>query len=83
LVLKPDPAISSRISSVHYEHFNNVDSLESHLLACKEEIQCVVADPIFKDQKVIPFGESQSPELWDYADGVDTMEFLINLSKGN
>ncbi len=27
----------------------------------------------------IPFGRAQKPELWDYADGVDTMEFSIKL----
>jgi hypothetical protein len=25
----------------------------------------------------IPFGGSQSPALWDYADGVDTLAFLL------
>jgi hypothetical protein len=24
----------------------------------------------------IPFGTAQQPELWDYADGVDTINFL-------
>lgn len=23
----------------------------------------------------IPFGKAQMPELWDYADGIDTMKF--------
>jgi hypothetical protein len=27
----------------------------------------------------IPFGQAQMPQLWDYADGVDTMEFLVFL----
>jgi hypothetical protein len=25
----------------------------------------------------IPFGKAQSPHLWDYADGIDTIEFLL------
>ena len=27
----------------------------------------------------ISFGHTQKPQLWDYADNVDTLEFLINL----
>jgi len=27
----------------------------------------------------IPFGKTQQPELWDYADNVDTLQFLIKL----
>jgi len=81
LILKPDQNISSRIAAVNYEYFNDLDKLEEHLHSCKNEIQCVISNPVFKDLKVIPFGESQSPELWDYADGVDTMEFLLRLSR--
>ena len=38
-----------------------------------DEIQCIVS------HKDIPFGQSQSPGLSDYADGVDTMKFLENI----
>jgi len=27
----------------------------------------------------IPFGKTQQPELWDYADNVDTLEFLLSI----
>jgi hypothetical protein len=39
----------------------------------KQEIQCVVG------KGYIPFGNSQSPVITDFADGVNTMEFLVNL----
>jgi hypothetical protein len=38
-----------------------------------ENIQCVVG----KDY--LEFGKSQQPGLSDYADNVDTMEFILNL----
>jgi hypothetical protein len=38
-----------------------------------EKIQCVVGHGF------IPFGKAQQPELWDYADGVNTMAFLAEL----
>mgnify|MGYP001770158228 CR=1 FL=1 len=44
----------------------------------KDSLQCVVAGgKAFKG--AVPFGKSQMPELWDYADGIDTMEFLLSL----
>ena len=47
------------------------------LTARKDEIQCVVSKI---DLGVnIPFGKTQQSELWDYADNVDTMEFLLGL----
>lgn len=39
------------------------------------KIQCVVG----KGEGLIPFGQSQRPGWTDYADGVDTVEFLLNL----
>jgi hypothetical protein len=43
----------------------------------QESIQCVVSNTDIEG--AIPFGEAQNPQLWDYADGVDTLEFLKNL----
>ena len=28
----------------------------------------------------VPFGQAQEPEVWDYADGVDTLKFLESLN---
>jgi hypothetical protein len=27
----------------------------------------------------VPFGETQKPKLWDYADNVDTIAFLLGI----
>ena len=43
----------------------------------KEQLQCVVSNAVIEN--AIPFGTTQNPSLNDYADGVDTMEFLLNL----
>jgi len=42
-----------------------------------EQIQCIVANQGIEDE--IAFGETQKPKLWDYADGVDTLQFLQEL----
>jgi hypothetical protein len=52
--------------------------LKELIIVNNDKIQCVLTN-----SKGVPnsvdFGKSQQPELWDYADGVDTLKFLINL----
>ncbi|MGQ0828586.1 MAG: acyl-CoA reductase [Bacteroidota bacterium] len=78
LLLKEDAGYSSPIGVLFYEFFNTVKELNARLEADKEQIQCVVSNsPDIKNS--ILFGEAQSPKLADYADGIDTMNFLIRL----
>ncbi len=73
LLLRPSDAIASPISTLFYERFDDEDMVRETLNSRAEEIQCIVS------KKDIPFGQSQKPELWDYADGVDTLDFLLKL----
>jgi len=78
LLLKEDSGYSSPIGVLFYEFYEDIAILNEKLQHDKEQIQCIVS-AIPGINKVIPFGEAQSPKLSDYADGVDTMEFLIEL----
>lgn len=68
----------SPISVVYYEAYRSTDDIQQKLSAVEEKIQCVVAQQIlYPDQtNQVPFGKAQKPELWDYADGVDTLKFV-------
>jgi len=77
LMVKEDALIPSRIASLHYEYYSDEQTLTKHLTEKQEEIQCIVTH--LNLPNAIKFGQSQQPELWDYADGVDTMEFLLKL----
>ena len=79
LILKEDSAIQSRIASLHYEYFEDKADLEIDLHKNLESIQCIVAKNENLELKTVDFGEAQKPTLTDYADGVDTMEFLKKL----
>ncbi len=76
LMLKEDESYSSPIATVFYEVYESLKDLELKLEAEKEKIQCVVGKGIIDGE--IAFGETQNPNLSDYADGIDTVEFLIN-----
>ena len=77
LLLKEDEGFSSPISVVFYEHYDDLDALQIELKSQTEQIQCVVSACNIED--AIPFGSTQAPGLSDYADGVDTLRFLLDL----
>ncbi len=74
LTIKEDMSHASPISSVFYEYYENLDEVQIRLIADQEIIQCVVSNELVKNS--IPFGTTQKPKLWDYADNIDTIDFL-------
>jgi hypothetical protein len=77
LTLKEDTSYASPISSVFYESYDNIDDLQIRLTNEAEQIQCIVSNNLIENS--IPFGKTQKPELWDYADNVDTLSFLSTI----
>lgn len=77
LTIREDASYSSPISSVFYEFYENVAEVTERLKLDAEKIQCVVTNLDVENK--INFGQTQNPQLWDYADGVDTMNFLTSL----
>jgi hypothetical protein len=75
LTLKEDKSHASPISSVFYEFYDNIDDLQTRLSSESEQLQCIVSDKLIENS--IPFGQTQHPNLWDYADNVDTISFLL------
>jgi hypothetical protein len=71
LLLKEDKRISSPVSVLFYEYYEGQDALKQVLETLKEKIQCITG------KLYIPFGQAQWPHLWDYADGIDTIDFLL------
>ncbi len=78
LLLKESNQIVSPISVVFFEYYEDLKVLNKKLQVMYDQIQCIVSHSDKIENKV-GFGQSQQPELWDYADGVDTLEFLLNL----
>lgn len=77
LTLKEDTSYSSPISSVFYEFYDNIEDVKSRLEKESEQIQCIVSNNLIENS--ISFGQTQKPQLWDYADNIDSLNFLINL----
>jgi hypothetical protein len=75
LMIKEDKSFSSPIATLFYEFYDSMDDLRNKLKSNSDKIQCIVANDFNGNE--IAFGETQKPQLWDYADNVDTVEFLL------
>lgn len=78
LTIKEDESYSSPISSVFYEFYDTLEELQIKLEKENEQIQCIVSNNLIKNS--ISFGQTQKPKLWDYADNIDTISFLLTTS---
>ncbi|MDO9037286.1 MAG: acyl-CoA reductase [Lutibacter sp.] len=77
VMLKEDSSYASPIATVFYEFYDSYDILLKKLDADKEDIQCIVCNE--NDLNFVKFGQTQHPKLDDYADGIDTFKFLLNI----
>lgn len=73
-ILKEDSSYSSPVACLHYEYYENLEELENKLKIDRDLIQCVTSN--FEGKGHFPFGKAQEPNLWDYADGKNTLDFL-------
>jgi len=71
MLLKEDNDLYAPTASIYYSRYEERGEVDSFVCERRDELQCVVA----KDQ--IPFGQAQNPKVWDYADGIDTVEWLL------
>ena len=77
LMIKEDESYSSPIATIFYEYYENEVDLKIKLQQDKEKIQCIVAKNFIENE--VAFGQTQHPTLTDYADGVNTLEFLSKI----
>ena len=78
ILLKESKKIGSPVGTLFYEYYDKYEDVEKSLSEISEKIQCIVSNENIKN--FTEFGKTQSPELTDYADGVDTIDFLLKLN---
>ena len=77
MTIKEDKSYASPISSVFYEYYKSLPEVLERLANDRDQIQCVVTAANLEGS--VEFGKAQHPGLWDYADGIDTIKFLVSL----
>ena len=85
LIIRKENQIASPVAVLHYEEYDDISGLKKNLLNAIEQLQCIVfdgnylSDDYLLENIRVDFGKTQKPALWDYADGVDILEFLLRL----
>jgi len=74
LIITENAAFHSPIGVLHYEFFINEADVLQELKLHNDQIQCVVS------AKHVLFGKTQYPNLSEYADNIDTLKFLSELT---
>ena len=70
IILHENKSLFSPIGQLNYEYYTQKpeESLKGN-----NDVQCIVG------KNHLPFGKAQQPTLTDYADGIDTMKFLLEI----
>ncbi len=76
-MIKEDKSYASPIATLFYEYYEDSNELKKKLETDHKQIQCIVAKGFLENE--VPFGATQQPQLWDYADSIDSVEFLLSI----
>ena len=71
ILMKEESKLASPVSVLYYEYYESQYAVKQQISLLEDKIQCIAG------KHYIPFGKTQSPHFWDYADGIDTLGFLL------
>jgi hypothetical protein len=75
VLLVENKAPFSPIAQLHYEFYTDLKDVENEVNG-NDWVQCIVG------KRHTPFGEAQCPQFHTFADGIDTIKFLLGLGRG-
>jgi hypothetical protein len=74
VLLKESSSLTPPMAVLHYSFYDDGETPEKGPDLSEMMLQCVTG------HGRLPFGKSQKPELWDYADNIDTILFVLKKS---
>jgi hypothetical protein len=77
VMLEESQKLVSPISIVYYERYTDEQQLRASLERIKEKTQCTIEN---SPASSVKFGQAQYPAVNDYADRIDTLQFLTELT---
>jgi hypothetical protein len=77
-ILQENQLLHNPVSVFHYEFYSGISDVLSFITDNKENLQCIVGK-MTEIVGITPLGMAQRPQLWDYADNIDTVDFLLKL----
>lgn len=79
LMIREHQDLHAPTSVLFYETYSNQNDVVNKITPLKDNIQCIVSNFEIKDLKTIALGKTQLPSIFDFADDVNTIEFLNTL----
>lgn len=76
LMIKEDQDLHAPTSVIFYETYTNQKQIVDKIQKRRSDIQCIVSNFEINGLKTIPFGKTQEPTVFDFADDVNTLDFL-------
>ena len=76
IICKEDSALASPISVLHYQYYDDLDRVVNEIPLLSDDLQCVASNTV-KNAFFVHLGQTQFPKLDDYANGIDTLNFLL------
>lgn len=71
--------IDAHVATINFQEYSSLKAAFEYLKLHDDKIQCVASAEEFEHPRKVDFGQTQKPRLSDYADGVDTIQFLAML----
>jgi hypothetical protein len=78
-ILQENELMQTPVAVYSYSFYSEPESIKNFISENYENIQCIVGNQN-EIEGIIPFGQAQRPHLNDYADNVDTVQFLTGLN---
>ncbi|MES2567076.1 MAG: acyl-CoA reductase [Bacteroidota bacterium] len=75
-MIKESDSLHAPTSVLFYETYINEEQLVEKISPLLKNLQCIVANFEIKGLKTIPLGSTQEPKIFDFADNVNTLDFL-------
>ena len=84
LIVRQSEQLHSPLSVLNYQYYDTPERISAWLKLHHDDIQCIVGRKgaeqyLEANTPLVPFGKTQQPMPWDYADGVDTMAWALSL----
>jgi hypothetical protein len=76
-IVKEDTQLISPPGVLYFEYYDTIEEVKNYITTNRQQIQIVISNS--EDVADVPLGKAQLTMPWDYADGVDTVDFLNKL----
>ena len=79
LMIRENNELHAPTSVLFYETYSNQTQLVENIGSLKNNLQCIMSTFELEGIKTFEFGQSQKPTIFDFADDVNTLDFLNTL----